>query len=92
MFRLRNYQDLQTCIDEVSALIDKKDLLEMYTLATEDASSFLYCRLTSKNKNQLFMLLHEKYLTVEDNYFFIKQIIIRVFFAFCFTQQQLVLY
>ena len=30
VFRLRNYQDLQTFIDEVSALIDKKTLLEMY--------------------------------------------------------------
>ena len=67
VFRLRNYQDLQTFIDEVSALIDKKSLLEMYHLATEAAYSFLYVKLTSKNKNEIFMIRHEKYLMIEDN-------------------------
>ena len=37
VFRLRNYSDLQTFLDEVSALVDKKALLEMYDLATDEA-------------------------------------------------------
>ncbi len=34
VFRLRNYQDLQMFLDEVSALIDKKSLMEIFSLAT----------------------------------------------------------
>ena len=67
VFRLRNYQDLQTFIDEVSALIDKKSLLEMYNLATEQPYSFLYCKLTSKDRNKIFMIKFEQYLMIEDN-------------------------
>ena len=50
VFRLRNYSDLQTFLDEVSALVDKKALLEMYSIATNEAFSFLYVRLTEKIK------------------------------------------
>ena len=42
VFRLRNNQDLQTFLDEVSALIDKSTLLEMYRLATKEEYSFFY--------------------------------------------------
>ena len=62
VFRLRNYSDLQTFLDEVSALVDKKALLEMYNLATEEAFSFLYVRLTEKNKDKMFMINYNKYL------------------------------
>ena len=44
VFRLRNYQDLQCFIDEVSAIVgDKQTLLNMYKIATEGDYSFLYC-------------------------------------------------
>jgi hypothetical protein len=67
VFRLRNYQDLQTFIDEVSAIVDKKSLLEMYNLATNAPYSFLYCKLTSKDKNRIFMIKFDQYLVIEDN-------------------------
>ena len=54
-------------IDEVSALIDKKSLLDMYRLATEAAYSFLYVKLTSRIKNEIFMIRHQKCMTIEDN-------------------------
>ena len=66
MFRLRNYQDLECFINEVSALVDKKSLLEMYNLATSEAYSFLYCKLTSKDKNKIFMIRFEKYLMIDE--------------------------
>ena len=56
VFRLRNNQDLQTFIDEVSALIDKQTLLEMYKLATREAYSFLYIKLTAKDINDMFYI------------------------------------
>ena len=54
VFRLRNNQDLQKNIDEVSALIDKQTLLEMYKMATKEAYSFLYIKLTAKDINDMF--------------------------------------
>ena len=66
VFRLRNYQDLETFINEISALIDKKSLLEMYKLATNEQYSFLYCKLTAKDINKTFMIKYDKYLTIED--------------------------
>ena len=45
VFKLRNYQDLECFINEVSALIDKQPLLEMYKLATNAPFSFFYCKL-----------------------------------------------
>ena len=56
VFRLRNNQDLQTFIDEVSALVDKQTLLEMYKLATKEAFSFLYIKLTAKDINDMFYI------------------------------------
>ena len=40
VFRLRNSQDLNTFIEDISALIDKPTLLEMYKIATKEAYSF----------------------------------------------------
>jgi len=67
VFRLRNYQDLECFINEVSALVDKKSLLEMYNLATAEAYSFLYCKLTSKDKNRIFMIKFHQYLMIDDS-------------------------
>ena len=54
VFRLRNYQDLQMFIDEVSALIDKKSLMEIYSIAATEAYSFLYVKLNEKKKQHVY--------------------------------------
>ena len=54
VFRLRNSQDLNTFLEEISALVDKATLLEMYKLATREAYSFLYIKLTAKDLNDMF--------------------------------------
>ena len=66
VFRLRNYQDLECFINEVSALIDKKSLLEMYNMATNEPYSFLYCKLTSKDRNKTFMIKFQQYLMIDE--------------------------
>ena len=48
VFRLRNYQDLSLFIEEISALIDKKSLMEIYRIATDEPYSFLYVKLKKK--------------------------------------------
>jgi hypothetical protein len=53
VYRLRNYKDLETCIDEVSAVYDKKTLMAMYNEATEEPYSFLYVDLVAKTKDSM---------------------------------------
>ncbi len=48
VYRLRKYKDLDTFVEEVSAVYDKK------TAVTEEPFSFLYVKLTSKSKDNMF--------------------------------------
>ena len=41
VYRLRNYKGLETFIEEVSAVCDKKTLLQLYNTATSEPHSFL---------------------------------------------------
>ena len=54
VYKLRNMKDLDTFIDEVSAVLDKKTLLELYHIATVEPYSFLYVKLTAKGRNEMF--------------------------------------
>ncbi len=67
VFRLRNYSDLQMFLDELGAIAGSKQiLLEMYIEATSEPFSFLYCRLTEKDKNQMFYINFNKRIVIED--------------------------
>ena len=52
VFRLRNYQDLNTFLDEVSAIVDRKTLLQMYKKATDEDFGFLTVKLSSRDKKK----------------------------------------
>ena len=67
VFRLRNYRDLEAFVEEVSALIDKKSLMEIYNLATSEPFSFLTVDLTAKKKNEIFMIKFNKKITIEED-------------------------
>ena len=54
VFRLRNYKDLEAIVEELSAVADKKTLLDIYHLATSEPFSFLFVNLMSHDKNKLF--------------------------------------
>ena len=66
VFKLRNYKDLESIIEELSALANKKELLEIYTIATKDAYSFLFINLVSQDKNHMFYIRFEKRFETED--------------------------
>jgi hypothetical protein len=66
VYRLRNYKDLDTFIEEVSAVYDKKTLLELYNVATEEPFSFLYVKLTAKNKDEMFFKRFDHKLVIDD--------------------------
>ena len=66
VYRLRNYTDLEKFMDEVSAVADKKTILELYNIAVGDQPySFLYVNLRAKDVNSMFMVRFEKKLLIE---------------------------
>ena len=54
VYCLQKFKDLDTFVNEVSAVYDKKPLRALYNAATEEPFSFLYVKLTSKNKEDMF--------------------------------------
>jgi GTPase SAR1 family protein len=62
IYRLRNYADLEAIIEEMSAVYDKKTLLEMYHEAISEPYSFLYINLMQKQRERMFMQKFDKYL------------------------------
>ena len=62
IFRLRNVKDLEAVIEEVSAITDKKTLLQIYNLATDEPYSFLYVRLNAKSKNDIVFIRFDKHI------------------------------
>jgi hypothetical protein len=67
VYRLRNYRDLESLIEELSALYDKKTLLQLYNIATDEPHSFLYINLVAKNKSEMFFMNFDRKLVIEDN-------------------------
>ena len=65
VFRLRNGGDLEALIEELSALTDKKSLLQLYNLATSEPFSFLFIKLNAKKLNDMFYLNYTKKLEIE---------------------------
>jgi hypothetical protein len=65
IFRLRNAGDLEAWIDEVSAITDKKTLLQLYQLATAEPYSFLFIKLSSKKLSDMFYMRYDKKLILE---------------------------
>jgi len=65
VYRLRNQKDLDSVLDELTALIDKKTLLEMYQIATSEPYSFWYINLVAKTKEDMFFIRLEKRMIPE---------------------------
>lgn len=67
IYRLRNYRDLETFIEEVSAIYPKKVLMELYNIATSEPYSFLYVDLRAKDKNDMFYMNFNRKLTLDED-------------------------
>ena len=66
LFRLRNANDLQAVINELSALLDKTILLQVYMKATEERYSFLFIKLTSPTIDEMFFVKFIKRIIIND--------------------------
>ena len=78
-FKMRNYKEIQTMVEELSALLVKKNLLmddknihnakktllEIYEKATEEKYSFLYVNLMESDINRIFMIRFGRRIIVD---------------------------
>ena len=64
VFKIKNIRCLETLIEELAGLTGKKELLEMYNLATEEQYSFLYINLMNKLED-MFYIRFDKKLKIE---------------------------
>ena len=61
IFKLKNMKEIDTFVEEQSALVDKKKLYEIYNLAVNDQPySFLFVKLRESDVNKIFMVRFEK--------------------------------
>ena len=64
MYRLGNYKDLESLLEELSALAPRKTLLDMYQMATAEPYSVWYIYLMNKDTSKMFHIRFEKRMTI----------------------------
>ena len=62
IYRLRNYGDLESIVEELSAIYVKETLLQIYHEAVSEDYGFLYVNFISKDKRKMSMARFERYL------------------------------
>ena len=62
IYRLRNYSDLESSVEELSATYDKKALSQIFYEAFSEDYSFLYGNFMGKDKRKTFMARFQRYL------------------------------
>jgi len=65
-FRLRSMQDLDTWLNENSAVYDKKTLKRIYDVATSPRFGFLYMNLMEHDPSKMFFFKFEKRIVVNN--------------------------
>jgi hypothetical protein len=65
VWRLRNRMELQSLLEEISAVYDTKTLEQMYQLATNDPFSFWYILFTARKKEDMFFLRFEQKMVLK---------------------------
>jgi hypothetical protein len=65
VYRLRNAKDLETFLEELSAMLPRKELIEIYQLATKEPYSFLYINLVAKTLNDMFYITFKNKVTFD---------------------------
>jgi GTPase SAR1 family protein len=64
VFRLRNVLDLENFTEEVAGILDKKTLIKIYNLATEEKYNFLYINIMGSHKNNMFFINFNKTINI----------------------------
>ena len=66
VFRLRNRLELDAIVEELSAVYDKKTLMERYQMATAEPYSFWYINLAASRVEDMFWLRFEQRMIVTN--------------------------
>ena len=66
VYILRNTKDLDCMLEEVPGTLGRKELLEMYNLATTEPCSFLYINLVSPRNNDMCYINFNQQLKISD--------------------------
>ena len=68
IFRLKNMNEVNSFLEENSALVDKKALYDMYQQAVNDAPySFFYINTNAKDVNNMFFIRFEKRFEIDTH-------------------------
>ena len=67
VYRLRNTKDLETFLEELSAMLPRKEIIEIYQLATKEPYSFLYINLVAKKKEDMMFIRFEHKMVLDTN-------------------------
>ena len=67
VFRLRNRLELDAIIEELSAVYDKRTLMEMYSLATAEPHSFWYVNLAASKVEDMFWKNFDQRMILTDD-------------------------
>ena len=62
IYRLRNYNDLESIVEELSATYDKETPLQIYNEAVSEDCSCIYVNIMNKSKRKMFMERFQRYL------------------------------
>ena len=60
--KLRNYGNLESIIEEMSAIFDKKTLLQIYHEAVSESYAFLYINIMQRDRSEMLMKNFTQYL------------------------------
>ncbi len=66
VYKLRNTKDLETFLEEISGMIGRKELIELYQIATKDPYSFLYINLVAPKLNDTFFITFSNKITFDE--------------------------
>ena len=68
VFRLRNYKDLEAILEEFSAMLNKKQLQEVYEHCTVDRFSFMYMSLNDTDpQKEAFYRCFDAWLSIQSH-------------------------
>ena len=62
VWRMRNSKELAAIIEELDALVDRRTLMEMYKMATQEKHGFLYVNMLQEKENMFYKGFDQRFV------------------------------
>ena len=59
---MRNSKELAAIIEELDALVDRRTLMEMYKMATQEKHGFLYVNMLQEKENMFYKGFDQRFV------------------------------